>query len=574
MAKPFDEFQFVISAHELYARYQDDWRLAIKSYYGGPEYRMGEYLKQFDSDNNTPSEVVNTYDVDDNGVTQGVYRTSVTPVNTSQEANEGLSYASNFYQEKLLNVPVLPYTRLYVQEYNAILMKNTPYRILPLSPEINSFSQNVDGEQNSLNEFFSHVDVMSTIFGVTWMSCIKPTGSDLPRWRYHTPLDVTNWQFAYSMSGDLVLKKIVIKTASEAEFDVYQYMTPESIDTYFIIKEGVDYEEFDISQYIDAEEIEEGDGHYVVRQENELGYVPCVPLYTGTKIHNGVGHSIIFDIAGIQKNIYAAYGDLYAVQSYGSHPVTVVDTETSDLNDNSIGAEPGSVIRVNSSLSGEPQYVFEFRAPPLDSMVQLREYVNQLIEKMNQVAMVRSDELIKASRSGVQIEMFDSKLEAMIRRKATAMENAEYNLWKIWFDWMDKPMPEDFSIQYNKSFSQRGLEQEIKELEGIMNMLETYNNKFTTGVKQFVVEDYPTQEQAEAVAESMGGSGSHSHTREDGLITYMPFTTHLDYEMALEKANPGTDFVEEDPDFEKDLKEKIRERMKALIDQTYSSNSL
>ena len=51
-------------------------------------------------------------------------------------------------------------------------------------------------------------------------------------------------------------------------------------------------------------------------------------------------------------------------------------------------------------------------------MNQLREYVNQLIEKMNAVAMVRLDELIKASRSGVQIEMFDSKLEAMIRRKA------------------------------------------------------------------------------------------------------------------------------------------------------------
>ena len=49
MANPFNEFQFVISAHELYARYEDDWRLAIKSYYGGPEYRMGEYLKQFDS---------------------------------------------------------------------------------------------------------------------------------------------------------------------------------------------------------------------------------------------------------------------------------------------------------------------------------------------------------------------------------------------------------------------------------------------------------------------------------------------------------------------------------------------
>ena len=33
------------------------------------EYRMGEYYKQFDPDNNTISEVINTYDVDDNGVT-------------------------------------------------------------------------------------------------------------------------------------------------------------------------------------------------------------------------------------------------------------------------------------------------------------------------------------------------------------------------------------------------------------------------------------------------------------------------------------------------------------------------
>ena len=572
MAKPFDPYQFVVSAHDLYMRYSDDWRLAIKSYYGGPEYRMGEYLKQFDSDNNTPSETINTYDVDENGVTQAVYK-GVVSVNTSSEANQGAGYLSNFYQEKLQNVPVLPYTRLYVQEYNAILMKNTPYRVLPLTPDVEQFNQNCDGENNSLNEFMSHVDVMSTIFGVTWLSCIKPIGSELPRWRYHTPLDVTNWQFAYDMAGNLVLKRIVIKTAEENEFDVYQYITDESIDTYFMIKEGVDEEEFDISQYIISDDIEVGDGHYVVRQPNELGYVPVLPVYTGTKIHNGVGHSIIFDVANIQKNIYAAYGDLYAVQSYGSHPVTVVDTETSDLNDNSIGAEPGSVIRVNSSLQGEPQYVFEFRAPPLDSMVQLREYVDQLIEKMNQVAMVRSDELIKASRSGVQIEMFDSKLEAMIRRKASSMENAEYNLWQIWFDWMDKQMPEDFSVQYNKTFSQRGLEQEIKELEGIMGMLEMYESKFAAGVKQFVVQDYPTQEEAEAVAESLGGSGSHSHTREDGLITYMPFATHLEYEMALEKANPGVD-LEEDDGFEKELKEKIRDRMKALINQTYSSNSL
>ena len=572
MPNQIDPMTFVTSAHPLYSKYSADWRLNLLSYYGGPSYRDGEYLKQFDSDSSTPSETINTYDVDDSGFTSAVYKSQ--KVNTSQAANDGgTGYANNFYQEKLNNVPVLPYLRLYVAEYNAILMKHTPFRILPIGPQIDSFKNNCDGEQNSVNEFFSHVDVMSTIFGICWISCIKPAGSELPRWRYHTPLDVTNWQFAYDISGSLTLKKIVIKTASEPEFDVYQYITPESIDTYFMMKEATE-DDFDMSEYLDVDSAEElSDGHYVIRQENELGYVPVQPLYTGTKIRNGVGHSIMFDIAGIQKNIYSAYGDLYAIQSYGSHPVTVVDTETSDLNDNSIGAEPGSVIRVNSSLQGEPSYVFEFRSPPLDSMVQLREYVNQLIEKMNQVAMIRSDELIKASRSGVQIEMFDSKLEALIRRKATAMENVEYNMWKIWFDWMDKPLPADFSIEYNKVFSQRGLKDQIEELNSIMGMMETYEDKFMTGVKQFVVQDYPTQDEAEAIAESLGGSGSHSHTREDGLITYMPFATHLEYEMAMEKANPGVD-MEEDDGFEQDMKEKIRDRMKTLIDQSYSANSL
>ncbi len=111
---PFDPFQFVMSSHELYSRYADDWRHAIKAYYGGPEYRMGEYLKQFDSDTTTPSETINTYDIDSNGTTQGVYKSQV--VNTSQEANQGSGYLSSFYQEKLNNVPVLPYTRLYVNE--------------------------------------------------------------------------------------------------------------------------------------------------------------------------------------------------------------------------------------------------------------------------------------------------------------------------------------------------------------------------------------------------------------------------------------------------------------------------
>ena len=51
-------------------------------------------------------------------------------------------------------------------------------------------------------------------------------------------------------------------------------------------------------------------------------------------------------------------------------------------------------------------------------------------------------------------------------------------------------------------------------------MLETYENKFAAGVKQSV-QDYPTQEEAEAVAESLGGSGSN-HTQRRRINNYMP----------------------------------------------------
>ena len=210
MANQTNYFDFVLGQHALYHRYQDDWKLAVKSYWGGVEYRHGQYLKAYDIDYATPSETINTYDIDDDGVQTAVYKTSVQPVNTKQEADTGDQYLNNFYNEKLQNVPVFPYTRLYVSEYNSILFRSPPVRELPETPEVEAFEKDVDGQDNSLNEFMSMVDTYSTVYGVVWVSCIKPMGSPYPRWRMHSPLDVTNWSYRYTESGDLELDKIVL----------------------------------------------------------------------------------------------------------------------------------------------------------------------------------------------------------------------------------------------------------------------------------------------------------------------------------------------------------------------------
>ena len=563
MAKGFNYLNFITTTHDLYNRYQEDWNLAVRSYWGGVEYRNGNYLKAYDIDYTTPSDVINTYDMQD-GVQTATYRTTVQPVNSRQEADAGTQYNSNFYQEKVNNVPVLPYTRLYTAEYNAILFRTPPQRELPYTDDVQDFVKDVSGEGESINEFMSKVDTYSTVFGVVWVSCIKPAGADYARWRMHTPLDVTNWQYGYTTSGDLELKKIVLRTTTEPEVEILQYITPETIETVFVpFDKDADIDVPEGAEYL---EDDEGKGLYRITQENELGYIPVRPVYQSTKIYNGIGHTPIFDIAQIQRSIYGDYGEIYSSISYGAHPVTVCDESTLARNDFSVSAEPGSVITVDSALNGQPNYTFEFKAPPLDSIQELREMVNQKIDKMNQIAMVRSDELIKASRSGVQIETYDSKLEAFIRKKATSLENVEaHSLWPMWFDWQNQAMPEDLAVSYNRLYSQKGVENEITELNKLIDVYTKYNDIF--GEETVVTDKFNTEAEAEARAVELGGTGFHTHEEEDGTY-YMPFETHAEYELRLSVLGLTS------ADLRSDLKEQIKHRLYQLAESTSSDNSL
>lgn len=571
MANPFNYHEFIVSQNPLYAKYYEDWQLAERSYLGGQSYKDGQYLKAYASDYSTASEVINTYDLDSDGTVLGVRKVAATNnVNSPQEANSGIDMG-NFYKEKLNNVPTFPYTRLYISEYNAMLFRVPPQRTVPDTPEVNSFLNNSDGNQNSLNEFMSMVDTYTSTMGVVWVSCIKPAGSSYPKWRMHKPTDVTNWSYKYTPSGDLVLDKIVIRIAVDYNVEIYQVITDEHIDTIFMqIDPELDISLPDDVEYIESED-EDLDGFYRIRQPNELGTAQIVrPVYQSTPITNGIGHTPIFDIAQIQRSVYSLAGEQYSSVSYGLHPVNIVDEETFNRNGSSVSAEPGSLVITGASLDGQPNYTYEFVSPDLSSLVEIRNIMEQQIEKMNQVAMIRSEDLIKASRSGAQIEQYDSKLEAFIRKKATSLENAEYNLWEIWFAWMDQDMPEDFSISYNRLYNQKGLEHEIKEMDALMNAYERYSSVFGAESEEYEIEDYDTEAEAEAAANKLGGTGTHQHTREDGLVTYMPFSTHLEYEMRVEqlRSNEGAS------SFRDNLKEKLEYRLNQLIESTSTDNSL
>ena len=553
---------YILGVHNLYDKYEEDWRLARDSFYGGVEIRDGKYLKAYAVDMNTPAETVNTYTTDSNGYVKKS-KARVENVSTKDEAHRGENTVDGgtFYSEKLRNTPYLNYLRLIAAEYNSILFKNPPQRYIGDNPDLDMFLNNVNGEEDNINEFMATVDLYSFIYGTAWISCIKPLDNDIPKWKIHTPLDVTNWHYGYDGRGELKLKSIVIRLHEDSQETVYRYFTPETIETVWV------GEDEDYVPDVEDSNLTKEDGYWRVIEENELGYIPVVPVYQGLKIYNGIGATPAFDLAQVQRSIYSDMAEIYSCISYGTHGSLIVDEATDSLNDGQIGAEPGSIIRVPAGLGEASNYVFEFVTPPLTAVGEIRELIDQKITKMTEISMIRSDDLIKASRSGEQLEQYDSKLEAFVRRKAQNLENLESKLFNIWFDWTNQNMPNDFAISYNRQYSKKALQHEVNEID---SLLKTYTDFQNTFYKDYTIKEYATEAQAESVANSLGGSGTHSHENEDGTVIYMPFATHEEYNDAVEAAMEA----DNDGGFVEEMRDKIRNRLTQLVDSSTTENGL
>ena len=546
---------FITGTHSLYERYYNDWKLCINSYYGGVEYKDAKYLRAYAIDTNTPSESINTYVLNDDGSTVSKSRARLEIGQSSNETNRGQDMLSgSFYMEKLENTPNYNYVKLITSEYNSILFRNPPQRTLPETSEIEQFEDDVDGEGNSINEFMSLVDTYTTVYGVCHVECFKPAGSDVPKWKILEPTDVTNWNYKYDIDGNLKLDKMVFKLEDSDYHSVFRYYTDETIETVFIGAED------DYYPPVEDERLQQlDDGVFRVVQENELGYIPVKTIYQSTKIYNNVGSTVIQDVAQIQRSIYGDNAEIYSAITYGAHPTLVVDENTDQLNDGQVGAEPGSVIRVQAGLTGEPSYVYEFASPELSAISEIRELIDSKIQKLTQIALLRTEDLIKSAKSGEQIQVYDDKLAALVRRKAINLENAESKLWDMWFDWTNQSKPEDFGVSYNRQYNKKALEHELNELNVAMSVLERYDSMSP----QAPQETYTSAEEADARARQLGGSGFHSHRQEDGSIIYMPFTTHQQYESAL-------GFTEDE--FKTEMRDKIRERLQQLLSATTTTN--
>ena len=69
--------------------------------------------------------------------------------------------------------------------------------------------------------------------------------------------------------------------------------------------------------------------------------------------------------------------------------------------------------------------------------------------------------------------MLDDKLNALIKKKASNMENAEQKIWQIFADYTNTQNSE-YVVSYPRNYNKKGLAEEIAEVSGLLDVVSKY----------------------------------------------------------------------------------------------------
>jgi hypothetical protein len=179
--------------------------------------------------------------------------------------------------------------------------------------------------------------------------------------------------------------------------------------------------------------------------ENPLGYVPFVnhrPLPSPTM---GIGYSLVADVASCQKAIYNLYSELEQTIRISSHP-TLVKTPSTDAT-----AGAGGIVTMQEDL--DPQLKPYLLAPgnsTVSGILSSIQNLNDSIKRMTHTQAVQAQS--GQPMSGVALKVEQNLLNARLADISDTLRETEKKMWKIWADWQNINLPDEFDIEYSETF--------------------------------------------------------------------------------------------------------------------------
>ena len=388
-----------IAVHKDYQETVNNWEYYIRSYNGGYDYMIGQYLNRYNLE------------------------------------------LDNEFNQRLANTPCDNHCKNVIQIYSSFLFRVKPSRnfgSLADEQSLENFLKDADLEGNSLSNVVKQAQNYASIYGHCFMILDKPNiqtstraeelQQDIrPYVSIVTPENVLDWNFERQPNGKYELNYLKIREEVDRENGTYMRIWyPDRIDTLYM----PDREEPRIIDTVD----------------NQIGKIPAVILYNSKSHKRGIGQSDLTDIADLQKSIYNEYSEMEQLIRLTNHPSLV---KTPSVN---ASAGAGAVIEMPDEL--EPNLKPYLLQPSGSSLTSIMDSIESKVNSINRIAHIGAVRTTKTNiSSGVALQTEFELLNARLSEKADNLEIAEEQLFRLYSMFQDTPF--DGEINYPDSFNIR-----------------------------------------------------------------------------------------------------------------------
>ena len=427
----------ILDTHKDYNQSIANWEFYIRSYNGGYDYTVGQYLNRYNLE------------------------------------------LDNEYNQRLYNTPCDNHCRNIIQIYSSFLFRVKPTREfgeLEGEPTLSNFLKDADLDGNNFNAVIKQAQNYASIYGHVLLILDKPpvqtrTRADelsqdiRPYVSIVTPENVFDWNYTRLLNGKYELDYLKIREEVDKEGGSYfRIWTPEKIDTVYIEKYG------DNPRVIDT-------------AENQIGKIPAVILYNAKSHKRAIGQSDLSDIANLQKSIYNDYSEIEQLVRLTNHPSLV---KTPSVN---ASAGAGAIIEMPEEL--EPNLKPYLLQPSGQNLESIMNTIRTKVEAINRIAHTDAVRTTKAQvSSGIALQTEFELLNARLSEKADNIEIAEEQLFRLYAQYQNTVF--DGLINYPDSFNIRDYASDLTfyQMAKAMNIESaTFNKEVDKEIAKAVVDD-------------------------------------------------------------------------------------
>ena len=426
-----------LTLHKDYQENVKNWEYYIRSYNGGYDYSIGQYLNRYNLE------------------------------------------LDNEFNQRLANTPCDNHCKNIIQIYSSFLFRvkaSRDFGNMQDEASLESFLKDADLEGNSFTSVIKQAQNYASIYGHCMLILDKPSiqtntkaeeiNQEIrPYISIVTPENIFDWNFERQPNGKYILNYLKIREEVDKSGGSYMRLWyPDKVDTIYVEDGGTEPTLIDTAT-------------------NQIGKIPAVILYNAKSHKRGIGQSDLTDIADLQKSIYNEFSEIEQLIRLTNHPSLV---KTNSVN---ASAGAGAVIEMPDEM--EPNLKPYLLQPSGQNLTSIMDSITKKVESINRIAHTGAVRTTRTQvSSGIALQTEFELLNARLSEKADNLQLAEEQIFNLYSDFQNSSF--DGEINYPDSFNIRDYASDLvfyQQAKAVNVQSNTLNKEIDKDIARAVVDN-------------------------------------------------------------------------------------